>query len=273
MPILNNIDGYRIYLDKRIVRIAGKKVLVIPKSKLQLAFAIALEWDLLTSAAQALKQHYIPLTSLISRALDISDSDESREQTIRNDLVKVAMRYLATDSLLCWDPSASLPRSYKVDQSEENNEGLRNIQERLALPILRFLAAKVWPGIELRPVLEPDSILPVSQSKETYQVIRQWLMQLPPFELAGLERAFLASKSLLIATRLVVQWSEMFRALQNLDSNGDGFDIEQALTASNSESKWQTERWGEVEDAHDVNNEDLRRQLGSVVMLVSGSNG
>lgn len=255
------------------MRIAGKKVLIIPRSKLQLACATALEWDLLTSTAQALKQHYIPLTSLISRALDISNSDESREQTIRHELVKVAMRYLATDSLLCWDPSTGLLIDNKSDQTKGHNEGLRGIQERLALPILTFLTAKVWPGIELRPILEPDSILPVSQSEETYQVIRQWLMQLPPFELAGLERAFLASKSLLIATRLVVQWSEIFRGFQNLDLGENSFDIEQAVAASDSESKWQTERWGEVEDTHDVNNEDLRRQLGSVIMLVSGSSG
>ena len=238
---------------------------MIPKSKIHLASAIALEWDLLPSAAQALKQHYVPLTSLISRALDISYSDESREQTIRHDLVKVAMRYLATDSLLCWDPSTS------PDQAKGYNEGLREIQERIALPILKFLTAKVWPGVEFRPILEPDSILPISQSEETYRVIKQWLVQLPPFELAGLERAFLASKSLLIAARLVVQWSEVFRGLQKLNSSGNGFDIEQAVAASNSESKWQTERWGEVEDTHDVNIEDLRRQLGSVIMLVSGS--
>lgn len=255
------------------MRIAGNKVLTIPKSKLQLACATALEWDLLTSAAQALKQHYIPLTSLISRALDISNSDDSHEQIIRHELVKAAMRYLATDSLLCWDPSTGFLNDNKADQTKGHNEGLRGIQERLALPILTFLTAKVWPGIELRPILEPDSILPVSQSEETHQVIRQWLMQLPPIELAGLERAFLASKSLLIATRLVVQWSEVFREFQSLDLGENSFDIEQAVAASDSESKWQTEKWGEVEDTHDVNNEDLRRQLGSVIMLVSGSGG
>jgi ATP synthase F1 complex assembly factor 2 len=28
--------------------------------------------------------------------------------------------------------------------------------------------------------------------------------------------------------------------------------------------------WGEVEDTHDVEKEDLRRQLGGVVLLVGG---
>jgi ATP synthase F1 complex assembly factor 2 len=31
----------------------------------------------------------------------------------------------------------------------------------------------------------------------------------------------------------------------------------------------QTEQWGEVEDTHDVDNADIRRQLGTVVLLVS----
>jgi len=33
---------------------------------------------------------------------------------------------------------------------------------------------------------------------------------------------------------------------------------------------WQTGRWGEVEDTHDVEKEDVRRQLASAVLLVTG---
>jgi ATP synthase F1 complex assembly factor 2 len=36
------------------------------------------------------------------------------------------------------------------------------------------------------------------------------------------------------------------------------------------EVAWQTRQWGEVEDTHDVEKEDMRRQLGSVVLLVGG---
>ena len=181
------------------------------------------------------------------------------------------MRYLATDSLLCWDPPTNAMENNKLSEGDDQGEGLREIQKRLAQPIIKFLTANVWPGAELRPILGPDSILPLSQPAETSQIIEQWLMQLLPFELAGLERAFLASKSLIIATRLVVQWSEAFKGLWEFCSTEEAFDIEQAVVASSSETKWQTDRWGEVEDSHDVNGEDLRRQLGSVVVLVSGS--
>lgn len=58
-------DGrLQIMLDSRPVRTATKQVLTLPQSKRALAAAIALEWDQLVSAQQALKQHYIPLTSL-----------------------------------------------------------------------------------------------------------------------------------------------------------------------------------------------------------------
>lgn len=106
---------------------------------------------------------------------------------------------------------------------------------------------------------------------------------LPAYELAALERGVLASKSLLVAARLLVEWSEEFRHLQqNTDSQstavGEGeeeggkrFGIEEAAEACSTEVKWQTRMWGEVEDTHDVDKEDLRRQLGSVVVLVSGN--
>jgi ATP synthase F1 complex assembly factor 2 len=42
-----------------------------------------------------------------------------------------------------------------------------------------------------------------------------------------------------------------------------------AAQAASLEVLHQTEQWGEVEDTHDVEKEDLRRQLGSVILLVS----
>jgi ATP synthase F1 complex assembly factor 2 len=123
--------------------------------------------------------------------------------------------------------------------------------------------------VEFRPTFEEDSIMPVPQSQGTKDVLRGWMATLPAFEIAGLERAALASKSYPVAARLVVEWSENFRDLQPEDGPRD-FGIEEAASASSLEVSWQTGRWGEVEDTHDVEKEDLRRQLGSVVLLVSG---
>ncbi|WEW59888.1 ATP synthase mitochondrial F1 complex assembly factor 2 [Emydomyces testavorans] len=261
-------EGYEVYLDSRPIRTPTKSVLIIPRSKPHLALAIALEWDQLVSAQQALKHHLIPLTSLTARAEDIAQQDARGENTIRNEIMRTLMRYLDTDTLLSWAPEKG---PHDVEQPEEGSkpsESLRELQIRMAQHITSFLTTTVWPGIEIRPAFEADSILPVSQPQITKEVIRGWIAGLPAYELAGLERAVLASKSLLVGVRLVVEWSEHFRHLQ--PEGARTFGIEKAAEVSSLEVRWQTEQWGEVEDTHDVEKEDLKRQFGGVILLVSG---
>ena len=151
-------------------------------------------------------------------------------------------------------------------------ESLRDIQIKTAMPIVSYLTTYVWPGVEIRPVTDSNSIVPVSQEQGTKDVIRGWLMELPAWELAGLERAVLAGKGLLAAARLIVEWSPKWSHLRGDGSQDRGrFGIHEATEAASLEVRWQTDMWGEVEDTHDVEKEDLRRQLGSVIVLLSGS--
>jgi ATP synthase F1 complex assembly factor 2 len=262
------IGQLQIHLDKRPIRRATKEIISLPLSKPHLASAIALEWDLLVSAQQALKNHLIPLTSLVSRALDIAD-DDAKNGTIRADLVRTVMRYLDTDSLLCWAPEAEteIPG---YESHVDRTESLRSIQQRTAVPIIAFLTEKVWPGVEIVPVLDADSIIPKSQPQMTKDVIQGWISGLPAFELAGLERAVLAGKGLLGAVRLIVEWSPELVHLRGDVEGREVFGVEQAAKAASTEVDWQTGMWGAVEDTHDVDREDIRSQLGSVVLLVSG---
>jgi chaperone required for assembly of F1-ATPase len=252
------------------VRTANKEILSIPSNKAHLATAIALEWDQLTSAQQALKQQYIPLTSLVSRANDIAAADAANDTSIRESILHMLMRYLATDTLLCWAPA----KQPHYAPAEEGRITLRAEQEAAAKTILGYLTTYVWPGAEIVPVLG-DSILPAEQPKLTQELIRGWLSGLDVFEMAGMERAVLATKSLLVGVRLVVEWSQEFRHVKELGKKQgvypEGrFGIAEASDASSLEVTWQTRQWGEVEDTHDVNKEDLARQLGSVILLVSG---
>ncbi|KAJ5096275.1 hypothetical protein NUU61_005631 [Penicillium alfredii] len=250
------------------VHVHGKpEVLSIPPSKPHLAHAIALEWDVMTSAQQALKSHLIPLTSLSARATDIVREDAQGQDTTRDQIITTAMRYLETDTLLCWEPEREAHALERMD-SEEKTESLREIQMKVAKDIMDFLSTKVWPGLEIIPILDTESILPLSQPQATQDSIRVWISELSPHDLAALERGILASKSLLVAVRLLVEWSENFRHLQRPEAKK--FGIDEAAEASSLEVKWQTDMWGEVEDTHDVDKEDLKRQLGSVVVLVSG---
>lgn len=83
----------------------------------------------------------------------------------------------------------------------------------------------------------------------------------------------LAGKSLCVGARLVVEWSDGFSHLRSpeVENGRERFGIEQAAEACSLEVKWQTRKWGEVEDTHDVEKEDLRRQFGSVIVVVSGT--
>ena len=97
------------------------------------------------------------------------------------------------------------------------------------------------------------------------------------WELVGLERAVLAGKSLCVGARLICEWGESFADIRKALGHGGSsekikrFGVEEAARACSLEVAWQTGRWGEVEDTHDVEKEDLRSQFGSAVLIVSGT--
>lgn len=221
----------------------------------------------MTSARQALKNHLIPLTSLSARAGDIAREDEQGETATRDQIVKTTIRYLDTDTLLCWVPERNAYAGDEAEEASEKTKSLRDSQMCVARDIVAFLSTKVWPGIEIQP-LDSDTIMPTPQPEATREIVRGWIASLPPHDLAAFERGVLTSKSLLVAARLIVEWSEHFRHLQRPGQKR--FGIEEAAEASSLEVQWQTGLWGEVEDTHDVDKEDLKRQLGSVVVMVSG---
>ncbi|RDA96314.1 hypothetical protein CP533_1592 [Ophiocordyceps camponoti-saundersi (nom. inval.)] len=264
---VRSVNGaLEIYLDERPLKHPrSKKVIRLPTSKPILAFALAQEWDRLTSAQQATKDHLVPLTSLVCRALDIEADDRSSLGKMRSDIATSLLKYLDTDSLLCWAPPTS-----EVDVRNDANETLRDVQKRAASETVSFLITHVWPGVTIEPVLDGHSLSPRKQAPGVREIVQGWIEGLSWWELAGLERAVLAGKSFLIAARLVAQWSEDSAGIRAPVSER-AFGIEDAAEAASIEVDWQTDQWGEVEDAHDVNYEDLRRQLGSVVLLVSGT--
>ncbi|KAM0247118.1 hypothetical protein ACHAQJ_009958 [Trichoderma viride] len=267
---IQEVDGaLQVHLDARPLRHPHTKAIIrLPLSKPNLASALALEWDVLTSAVQATKQHLIPLTSLICRALDILDDDASttpEAAKIRSAITHTVLRYLDTDSLLCWAPPAG-----PYERRNSAGEDLRDVQKKAAEETVGYLTTHVWPGITIEPVLDGHSIVPKQQAEGVREVIQGWVMGLDAWEIAGLERAVLAGKSFLAAARIVAEWSEGAVGTRRTVPVGH-FGAEHASEATGLEVSWQTEQWGEVEDTHDVNHEDVRRQLGSVVLLVSGT--
>jgi len=268
---VREVDGaYEVHLDARPLRRPDSKEIVrIPLSKPLLATALAVEWDMLVSAQQATRQHLIPLTSLVCRALDIADDDKTPTQAVRAALVKTVMRYFRTDTLLCWAPPPKAD-----DTPGPDGLSLRELQKKAADEVIAFLNSRVWPGLEIEPVLDEETIMPRKQSPVTLSIIEGWVMGLNSWELAGLERGVLAGKGLLGSARIVSEWSEHGAGSGNVepqDASRPRYGIEAAVKNATIEVRWQTSRWGEVDDTHDVEKEDLARQFGSVVLLVGGT--
>lgn len=265
----------QVHLDQRPLRHpTTKDIIRIPHTKQNLATALAIEWDSLTSAQEATKQHLIPLTSLVCRAIDIQTDDDNlaAPPTIRPSIVSTVLNYLDTDALLCWAPPAG-PHDIRNDAGES----LRDVQKRTTDGVVSFLTTNTWPGVQIQPVLDGHSIVPQRQAAGVREVVQGWVTGLDPWELAGLERAVLAGKSLITAARLVAEWSEgpAAKGAAAVAAQLEGpvvssFGAEEAARATSLETDWQASQWGEVEDTYDVNYEDVRRQLASVILLVSG---
>ncbi|KAK6538978.1 ATP synthase complex assembly protein atp12 [Orbilia ellipsospora] len=264
-------DRFQILLDTRPIKTASKRTLSIPANKPHLAHAIQVEWAIMRTSKEALKPHYIPLTSLTSRAIDLEMDEkegklpepvaegEEEVKGTRDQILDFVMGYLDTDTLLMISPTRG---GHLAGKGEKQ---LRDRQLEAANDMVEWAQENI-PATDGQGHLEFElsdgdhGLLPTSQSDRTRDAIKDLVSKFTPWELVGLECAVIISKSLLVGLRLV---------MENRKGGSLKWDVEDAATACNLETDFQIEQWGLVEDTHDVNHADLRRGLGSVVMLVS----
>ncbi|KAG8759630.1 ATP synthase complex assembly protein atp12 [Serendipita sp. 396] len=153
----------------------------------------------------------------------------------RTKVVKDLLRYFDTDTIC-----------YHEDEPEQ----LARLQAQHWEPLLK------WSKDHLNlDVQRFDSLLVGRQSIESKERLFAILQGFDAWTLAGFERAVFTTKSAVISLALV---------LKNLS-------VERAAQASHVEVNSQIERWGEVEDSHDVDYQDIRRQLGSVACILMDS--
>ncbi|GJE98117.1 ATP12-domain-containing protein [Phanerochaete sordida] len=177
-----------------------------------------------------LKQHSLPMTSLASRAIDaFRDAEEDTRAEVHDQLLK----YFETDTI-CFH--ATEP------------ETLVKLQKQHWEPLLAW--ARDALGVQIN-VTTGFSV--PRQTPETLATLRKILEQMDEWEMAAMERATYTSKSFLIGLALVKRH----------------ITAEQAAQASHVEVNSQIEKWGEVEDSHDVDFHDVRRQLGSAACIVA----
>ncbi|KJA18613.1 hypothetical protein HYPSUDRAFT_45164 [Hypholoma sublateritium FD-334 SS-4] len=214
-----------VTLDNRALKTPSGKILQLPLNKSLPASLIATEWD---NQEVVLKPHALPMTSVVSRAIDAM-GDEGTQSEVRAALVK----YIHTDTICFFH---NIP------------EPLERLQSEHWTPLLDW--ARTTFDVEINV---SNSVLSVRQPIETEQKLVKVLESFDHWQMAALERATYASKSLIIALALVMHH----------------LTVEQASLAALVEVSSQIERWGEVEDTHDVDYHDIRRQLGSAATILS----
>ncbi len=254
-----NVDGFTVQLDTKPIRTPLGNNLIIPKSKEVLAHLIAHEWKILPNLK--IKPHSVPLTSIASRAIDLSlaekkklageelNADDAMKLASKNDIVDGLLNYLDTDTLLVFSPLA-------------DHEGkLRKAQEDTYEPIIKYfeeyfsnLSGK---QIKLKSLDSELGLMGNQQTPETREIVKNWLHQLDIWDLCALEKTTLVAKSF-IAGFLII--NKHLPPQPNAYSN---ITVDEICNAVNLETIFQTQEWGEVEDTHDVDHADLRRNLGA----------
>ncbi|WVQ86158.1 hypothetical protein IAT38_008326 [Cryptococcus sp. DSM 104549] len=151
---------------------------------------------------------------------------------VREGVIDALMQYINTDTILY--PSDS-PRA------------LVRLQHEHWDPLHTWL--KSTYGITLKPA---EGFNAAKQSDEILAALRGEVEKMDGWELAAFERAVYASKSFVIGLALI----------------RGRLTAHQAAEASHVEVRSQIEQWGEVEDTHDVDYQDIRRALGSVACML-----
>ncbi|WFD00333.1 ATP synthase mitochondrial F1 complex assembly factor 2 [Malassezia yamatoensis] len=158
-------------------------------------------------------------------------STEAQQKEIAHYL----MRYFDTDA---------------ITFHEEQPDSLLRLQNERWNPIIAW--AKEYFQMDISVA---HSALSNSQPAASRERVLEVLEALPPLELACMERAAMTTKSMI--TSLAMLYKRV--------------DAEQASLMAEVETASQVSVWGAVEDSHDVDHAELRRQLASVSCALTGT--
>ncbi|KAJ2812777.1 chaperone [Coemansia furcata] len=178
---------------------------------------------------------FIGAHSLPLTSLVCRSIDGLSDPAIRADVVDKLLKYFHTDS-------ACLHEKYP--------HVLVELQQRHYMPIVDW--ARKEYGIEIS--LTSD-MFALQQTKEATETLRSVLAAFSPLKLAALEKATMAAKSLLIGLALVEHH----------------VTAEDAALAAQVETNSQTQLWGHLENAHDLDNAALRQTLGASACVTIGA--
>src|SRR5208282_3158160 len=108
-------DGYIISLDSKPLRTPFGNTILLPLRLSTLAYRIGAEWNVVTTGS--VRQHTLPLTSLVCRAIDQLTPDTPKE--IRGAVIESLLQYLDTDAILFFAPESQAHGQLLRMQTEE----------------------------------------------------------------------------------------------------------------------------------------------------------
>lgn len=248
---------YVIQLDSKTIKTPLGFEMKIPDQKKSLAYLLANEWKSLPSLQ--VKPFQVPLTSLTARCIDLEQAQHTDDVEIKtkvgdlSTIKSLLQRYLDTDTMLVFAPL------------EDCDGELRKEQEKCYRPLIKqmedFFTKFADDGKQVVFTYldcEKDGLLGNTQTEHTKKAVFNYLDSLSTWDLAALEKAVLVSKSFIAGVTV----------LRNADYNDDfNITIEELARLTTLETVLQTARWGEVEDTHDVDKVDIKRNLASAAIV------
>lgn len=247
-------DKFVVQLDTRPIRTPLGYPLAVDKDRGLLAALLQKEWSNVPNGT--VRPHALPLTSLVSRCIDLEHANEEGANADlkvkiggdREELSKSLLRYLDTDTLLVFSPRDELEGKLRIAQDE------------MYLPIIasveKFLDHYSETPVSLN-ILDADvhGLRGNAQDPNTISAAKKYLDSLTAWDLAVFEKTVLVTKSFICG--LLLLQSKTLRK----PSHGLEYTMEDIARAATLETIYQTERWGEVEDTHDVDKRDIRRNV------------
>lgn len=182
-------------------------------------------------------------TSIVVRSIDgfservdapLAFEETASPEEMRAQAMKTLVRYIDTDTICYF---------------QEYPQGLVDMQEKYWRPILDKIEQ------EFGPVKTTTGIMYILQSADLVAKLTQEVNKMSPLMFSAFEKAVLSSKSFMTGLALVKGW----------------IDVEHAANAARVEILAQIQRWGEVEDTHDMDREEMKRQLGAASICARAS--
>lgn len=256
-------DSVTVKLDSKPLRTPLGHPLSLPPSRKLLSVMLLNEWSNLPSLS--IKPHVLPLTSLVSRCIDLEMTNKpgadpelvAKIGGNREKLTQDLLRYLDTDTLLVFSPA------------KEYEGALRKAQNEMYIPFIagveKFLTKFSTDGKPVKlQILDADlhGLRGNAQKEETARAAKAYLDSLSLWDLAIFEKTVLTTKSFICGLLLLLNKSGNVTDIPELKCSME--DIARAATL---ETIYQVERWGEVEDTHDVDKRDVRRNIHAAAIV------